>query len=678
MMHRSRWSDASPRRFAVRSEPRKQRGRDAALHLGVFGLLVAMSFAAAPVPPPSAAMPITPINPTAAIVPNSPSGGPRMGPRGSATTANGWLQQSFSANGVTATFAIPGDSIPAFGFIPVRVSIDNTQARDFRWQADFTLTSFSVGSTEAETARSLAVPAGRGSERWIFVPTADAGTSRNYRGYYSTYGSFSVALSGPGISTSRLIFSSSGPRANSMIPWAVSNGLESAVRARIGGLTTSVPARLMRVAGRGGSRMIPNPTAPPMTTQPMVPGAPNLTAFDLTQPYGDARIFSPFSRFVMGEDEYASLLPVTKAALRNWVALGGSLHLAPDLPRAGRQEVVGAGRIVHLVRPIKDEADDGQGLFASTGLFEQTPAVPNAGDLQLQTGALAAKVSVAKRVGDWLIYFFIGFAALVAPVNLLLIAPVKRRHWLFFSLPGISATAVVILIGAIYLQDGVSGEGARRALVVLLPGDNAAAVFQDQIARTGLLTKTSFVLPEDTICASLSAEDSNFQPGRALRYDRQDGTASGDWFRGRARQAQHLRRIVPTRARLERIGETKDGAPIVQSSVDGVLRDLIYVDAKGESWTAPQVAPGVPVTLKRLAGTGDYARHVDEFATATSVHLHQVVMSATMTQIPGRFIALATPGELAPIPTLASINWRDSEVLMTGVVAGAPAAGGAR
>jgi hypothetical protein len=275
-------------------------------------------------------------------------------------------------------------------------------------------------------------------------------------------------------------------------------------------------------------------------------------------------------------------------------------------------------------------------------------------------------------VGDWLVYFFIGFAALVAPVNLFAIAPVRRRHWLFFSVPLISLLAVGVLVVSIYTQDGIGGEGARRSLVVLLPGDNQAAVFQEQVSRTGLLLGTSFPLADDTVCAAVAADDGNSQPGRALEYNRIEGRASGDWFRGRARQAQHLRRLTPTRARVEKVGEAADGAPIVQSSVATTLREFCYLDSAGVSWAANELPTGTRVTLTRMSDARKIVRHTENFAGVVSYNFRELATAAIggvdELWTRGRFVALGGESDLAPLPTLASIRWKDSVVLFTGVL----------
>lgn len=576
------------------------------------------------------------------------------------------MQQSFSVEGVKVTLAIPGESIPRFGFIPVRMGIANSEPKAMQWQAAFTVQSSSnAGTTEAKWTVPVAVNPGQTGERWIFVPTADAGAYHNNNGYYRSYSGISVMLTGTGIpSTPLQFYPGSGSRSGRMAPWAVSNSLESDVRARIAALRAD-----SSTSGRQRGR-----TPPPgsVTPGPLLPGPPNLTSFDITQPLGDWRIWSPFVRVVMRADEYAVLLPANRSALRNWVALGGSLYLAASPAGEVRHEVAGAGTIFHLARAIDDVGTDGDGLFTPAGLFDLTPAMPSSSDLTLQKGGLLDQVPNAKRVGDWLAWFFVGFATMVGPINLYVIAPGRRRHWLFFTLPAISVLAVMALVGAIYLQDGVGGDGARRALVLLVPGENEAAVFQEQVSRTGLLFDAKFSLPEDAVCANMVAEDSNFQPGRVLEYNRQQGQATGDWFRARARQAQHLRQVVPTRARIELVGRAPDGAPIVESTVAANLRDFHYLDAEHTLWSAEKVAPGTRVTLHREAAEQKQLPPVGDFDQPMgSLSFSGLAKRLAESPQPNGFIALTDGFDLAPIATLGTVRWKNSAVMIAGVVAGA-------
>lgn len=585
---------------------------------------------------------------------------------GAVSSTTGWMQQSFTAEGVKGTFAIPGEAIPRFGFIPVRVSIANNEPKELQWRATFTVQSSSnAGNAEAKWTVPMAIHPGQTSERWIFVPTADAGAFHNNRGYYPSYSGISVALTGSGVPSTPLHFypgSGVGSRSGRMAPWAVSASLESDVRARIAALKADPPA-----PGRASSR--PRPPGA-ITPGPLLSGPPNLTAFYMTQSLADWRIWSPFVRIVMRADEYAVLLPANRGALRNWVALGGSLYLAASPAGEVRRELVGAGTIFHLARAIDDVGTNGEGLFTPEGLFTLTPVMPGSGDLTLQKGGLLDQVPGAKRVGDWLAWFFVGFAMMIGPINLYVIAPGRRRHWLFFTLPAISVVAVVALVVAIYLQDGVGGDGARRALVLLVPGENEAAVFQEQVSRTGLLFDAKFSLPDDAVCANLVAEDSNFQPGRPLEYDRQLGQATGDWFRARVRQAQHLRQVVPTRARIELVGRAPDGAPIVESTVAANLRDFHYLDAQHTLWSAEKVAPGTRVTLRREAGEQKQLPPVGDFDQPMgSLSFSGLAKRLAENPQPEGFIALTDGFDLSPIPTLAAVRWKNSAVMVAGVVA---------
>lgn len=575
------------------------------------------------------------------------------------------MQQTFNGDHLKATFFIPGESLPRFGFVPVRIATDNQQARELRWQVafDFNMVANSGATMLTRSGTTLTVPASRSGERWVFVPTGDAGSVRSGSYGPGSWANCTVTLAGTGISETRLNFSS-GNRSNAMVPWAVSAALENTVRSHLVGLKTDPPPPRPKYPGARSFAVGP---------QPLLRGAPNLFVFDPAQSFGDWRIWSPFARIILRADEFAAMPPANQAALRNWVALGGMLYLAPDQPGAGgaaNLQRYGAGAIVSLREPISGSgAHPSEGLFSRDAIFSSSLAIPY--DLSLQKGGLADQVPPAKRAGDWLVYFFVGFAVLVAPVNLFAIAPVKRRQWLFISVPVISLLAVGVLVVAIYLQDGLGGEGARRALVVLLPGDNQAAVFQEQVSRTGLLVGTSFALGDDAICAAVPADDTNFQPGRPLEYLRQEGRASGDWFRGRARQAQHLRRLTPTRARVELVGRSADGAPIVQSSVAAALRDFEYVDEAGAVWASDQIAPGTRVTLRPT--TAQFSRHIDEFATVLTPHFQAIVTAATTQRTRAgtslrQFVALADDSELAPLPTLDTIRWKDSSVLITGIV----------
>jgi hypothetical protein len=138
---------------------------------------------------------------------------------------------------------------------------------------------------------------------------------------------------------------------------------------------------------------------------------------------------------------------------------------------------------------------------------------------------------------------------------------------------------------------------------------------------------------------------------------RDGDTASGDWFASRTTTQHLLRRLVPTRERVERVATAGD-APVIQSTVTATLRDFAFMDEAGRYWTAPEVPPGTRVTLH----------------PGTDLLLRSPVLNKLPVLSAGKFYALGSGDSGALIPTLPASRWRDDVVLFTGRLAAPPAA----
>src|SRR5581483_10022395 len=103
------------------------------------------------------------------------------------------------------------ESLAQFGFLPVRLTVDNGEARELKWRGSLSLSSYVMGTSHVvQTNVVLTVPAGRGVERWFFVPSVDDGVPRG-RGYGGwAYGVLNVNLSGDGIPSTALRLTSPG------------------------------------------------------------------------------------------------------------------------------------------------------------------------------------------------------------------------------------------------------------------------------------------------------------------------------------------------------------------------------------------------------------------------------------------------------------------------------------
>jgi hypothetical protein len=495
------------------------------------------------------------------------------------------------------------------GFMPVRVQIENRSREPLAWDFSFGVNFGGLGSVLTHELR-LGVEPGSVFETVVFVPGAGA-VSSDRRAYVS------VSLAGPG--------------------------------ARGYGSTLL----------HGGNDEVVNTATTASLEEPLfsaVNGAPGVKSeISVVDPAlwpADWRVWSPFARVVLDEREYAGLDGARRAALRDWAAMGGALDIYPTdgfgAP-AVSLKLHGHGTIRPMLRSLAAEA-------ATSGKREIRIGKSDVDDLADFTASFISPTRreemTLSRGALGVSLFLVAFAVLVGPVNLFVFAPSRRRHRLFFTTPLISLGASLVLAGYIVVKDGFGGEGARHGLVWLLPESNQAVVSQGQISRTGVLLGGGFEVPDDVLLARTDERADHLHFDHRQRtdsYSRAGGRAGGDWFTSRRMQQHTLRRLVPTRARVELVGGgVGDEPPIVQSSVGTVLRDFVYLDAGGIRWVADEVGPGERVTLRRST-------------------------DPLVASIPrGCFSARGGAAEgLAPIPTLASIRWDESEFLYAGPVVGA-------
>jgi hypothetical protein len=384
----------------------------------------------------------------------------------------------------------------------------------------------------------------------------------------------------------------------------------------------------------------------------------------------DWRVWSPFDFVAMGADEFDALDGARRAALREWVALGGTLWLL-QARRAGPPESLGLGSITpggaeNLIRSCRarrnelekhnprhgrgrwrgNESDvDEESDFWLRGPWSRLATLLNNDDFEaweIERGTLL------------LVLFLIVFGIVVGPVNIYFLAPERRRHRLFLTVPAISVLASVLLGAVIVLADGFGGAGTRRALVVLLPGENKAAVFQQQVSRTGVLPGKAFAIEDDTALS----RDFRHDDAGAIRVSRETGSAGGAWFESRKRQVHSLWRVTPTRARVELVAGENDTPLVVLSSLTTTLRDFTYIDGAGETWGVAELAPGRRTPLEKLSEDVDLSRFALKINPGGVERGHFYAW--------GGEGGAGGAGGLAPLDTLKSIRWRDDTVLYTG------------
>lgn len=526
---------------------------------------------------------------------------------------------------------VPGGQAAQSGFLPVRVSITNRRNKERSWAINFSNQVYGFGNSASSrtihTLQDCTVPAAATREFLIYVPVATEASQRN-KSISST-----VEIEGPevvetgfqlGLGSSYLMDS------QQRAPFVVEPGLEGVFRKFLSEEMKEKKPSLTYRASRTFKRTATNPLT-------------NLSVIDPALWPADWRLWSSFTTVILERQKWDLLDTPRRRALLDWVALGGRLYLLVPAKVSGKSHTQwhGAGKIVTLEQPLAElleyrpellELDDFSNLTTPGGSL----ASASFWDLDPGRWQLEGKTG-------WLTFFIAVFGLLIGPVNLFWLAPQGKRHRLFLTVPAISLGAALTLFGIIAVKDGFGGEGTRRTLVVLFPEENQAAVFQRQISRTGLLGGRNFQLPADTVCDRDT--DSRGASGPGLQCWREGDTAWGDWFANRSTQQQTLRRLSPTRERVELVAGAAGEGPVIQSTLATTLRSFVFRDDAGVLWSAAEVPPGTRVSLRR-----DPAAQLP----------HAPILR------PGQFYALGGASTIAPLATLGSIRWRDDRILYCG------------
>lgn len=261
------------------------------------------------------------------------------------------------------------------------------------------------------------------------------------------------------------------------------------------------------------------------------------------------------------------------------------------------------------------------------------------------------------------------FGILVGPVNLFVFAKSGRRHLLFITTPIISLAASLLLIALILFQDGFGGNGQRITLMEVPSGndDNAAYLLQEQVSRTGVLTKSSFRIDTPTLLSPTPMEENRWTRFNNRQTDgnyniQPDGsglTASGDWFQSRSMQGQILTAVVPTRGRIERAGNHE-----MVSTFDFPLEKLFYLDDQGKWFRADKIVTGKNFQLTPVDQSIAF-KEIDP-------HGHQLSRRSWMLfdralERKNHFIAVT---HAAPaIGTHPGIRWNKTTTIITGGIA---------
>jgi len=398
---------------------------------------------------------------------------------------------------------------------------------------------------------------------------------------------------------------------------------------------------------------------------------------DLKKLPGDWRAYAGYDALILSREDYLGLEPGARSAIEKWISGGGHLVVlkdGEDVPLPGfEEECASQGFGFKSIIQCGQNYDDFQALDLRRVLARTVEPQTE----QATRHYMTSLWNVGKELGTrslgttFILIALVIFAIIVGPINLFFWANKNHRQRLLWTTPLISLIASILLVGFIMLKDGFGGEGARAiAIDVGSPGDNTAAIIQEQFTRTGILLDSDFTFDKDTVLTPVPAPVTDFnRTGSLTSYGvfsaaiqpSDDGwSVEGDFFQSRTERAQILRSVVPSRERLELLPETRD-APQIVSSFSYPLTDIFYNGRDNQIWTASAIEPGSTVTMTRSTVEERAARllpTVERFGEA-----HRKTLEA-LTYRPGSFSALA---ENAPsLETHTSIDWKKTPALITG------------
>ena len=542
-------------------------------------------------------------------------------------------------SGVTIEIESWLDHCPQDGMMPLELKIANNSSRSHEW----TLTARDGYGNGTNYTFHVSVGPGRTATSTVYSPVAPTGS----------YRTLNLNLQGHGVTWNTSLSAPSHSGSGS-------------------GKDMDFMAMSKNLSDKGWSGLSERFEKAPGGPKPF-----EATKVDMTKAPDDWRGYSGLAQLWMTDSEWLALGAGARAAIMDWMALGGRTVLFCTN--------ASAARLTELKLP-EPEADGGRRIGAGefkiqswdgktfplndAARLAETKNVDNSATTTAGYShwTLRDVVGVPRLHSGLIFAFILVFGVLVGPVNLFWMAGQRRRHRLFWTTPLLSLGASALLIALMFLQDGIGGNGARRVLALMLPEQKRTAIIQEQASRTGVLLGRTFAKAEPSWMQAISLEDTSaYNPRsngqRQLNEDEQQ--RSGDWFASRAVQGHALATVRPTRGVIEVFLSTSpNDAPSVVSSIAAPLQRVFVVDDKNKIWQADNIGTGEKKTL-RACEKNEFAEWMEKRVFNDAGPM----MKQTLERLRNRsgfVFAESSDASKFAISTLDSIRWNDERVIFAG------------
>lgn len=557
---------------------------------------------------------------------------------------------------VTSLFS----KLPASGFAPVRVTIANRLEAPASVSLNFLAESNNFNSGKLKTKSSFVAtsPGGTTTTTDYLVPVAATVKEASYGNGHSS----SLTLSMVGVTVGQHTQTSSNLE---NFPYLL---MSEALSTPNG---SALDSELAKVASGSGGGYMSSQSFAGKFLPSMMPE--------------DWRAYAGYDGILMTDQDWLGLPPGARSAILQWNRNGGYLRLFASSPSStlaslsitsgtGGSDTRGKGTVKLTTIPASLALD----VPAVVNEFNKssgnvTRQAQSAID-DYSTGGWGLQNSLGTKTFHFLLFIIvlIAFGVLVGPVNLFVFAKSGMRHKLFITTPIIALSASVLMILLIFVQDGFGGRGIRIQWIELVreDSDNNAYIHQEQISRTGVLVGNRFVLTEPATIIPLPLmssqwtrlnSDSNNDQAYEMNFIDKGLQVSGDWFQSRSEQAQLLKAVVPTRARIESTDAANDAALL--SNFEYEISDFYYRGKDGKFWRAESIASGKNF-LARECTQADFLSFVS--IAGSKLGKLQQDRLLQLSQRPGYYIA--TTSQAPMIETFTSITWTESQTIITGRV----------
>ncbi|MDY0170360.1 MAG: hypothetical protein RBS80_27695 [Thermoguttaceae bacterium] len=321
--------------------------------------------------------------------------------------------------------------------------------------------------------------------------------------------------------------------------------------------------------------------------------------------------YSCYDAIVCSEKEAVEMPPAVRLAVRRFVECGGMLLIhGRNVPAAFSEGGVPDGQggcyvgMGHVLATLDGEKTDWNATYQKlldTSIHVYCPEERPANLLDL----LVAEATVPVR---GLFLLVLVFGVVIGPANLWLLSRYRRRIWLWWNVPAISAVTCLLVFGYSLASDGVAARG-KTATLTLLNQQCRRATTIGYVSYYSPLAPGGLRFSTDTDATLLETASSNWRHYR--HWERPAGLCYLDWTHDQHLTSGWMKARVPAYFQVRKNADGRerltvepqpDGSMKVLNALGADVKRLYLADAAGRVFHGSDIPAGAERTLAAMAG----------------------------------------------------------------------------